>query len=637
MQKQVDQLLRKRGEASVYIHWNRMNRLSFVVLLLACCAPPASAQTHEPVRYTLSFPAPATHYVEVEATYPTGGRPKVDLMMAVWTPGSYLVREYARHVENVAASADGRTVPIVQASKNHWSAETGGAREIQVTYRVYGREMSVRTNWIEEGFALLNGAATFVTLSDGMARPHHVDVRLPSTWRTAVSGLPEGGRPYSFVAENFDALVDSPIVAGNSSVHGFTVAGKQHFLVNTPDSPLWDTARAVADVQKIVEQYLRMWGELPYEKYVFLNMLTESGGGLEHRNSTVLMTSRWTTETRRRYQSWLSLVSHEYGHLWNVKRLRPAELGPFDYGRENYTRSLWIAEGVTDYYADLVVRRAGLIGDRDYLNELSNLIESLQTTPGRLVTSVESSSFNAWIRYYRPDENSPNVSVSYYTKGAVIGFVLDARIRRLTAGRRSLDDVMRAAYERYGAARGFTPAELRQVVNDVAGADLGEWMRRALETTEEIDYTEALDWFGLSFTTGRASEGGTSATFSWQGLRLRNDDGRVIVTQVQRDSPAYESGINVDDEIVALNGFRIRGEQWNSRVDMYEPGEVVSALIARRDELMTFQITVGPPVMDEWQLRVLTDATAAQREHLRSWLSSDAGGQRSKAGGQGPG
>jgi predicted metalloprotease with PDZ domain len=600
------------------------NRSAALLLIFALFAPPAAAQTASAIHYTLSFPAASTHYVEVEARYPTRGRPELDLMMPVWTPGSYLVREYARHVEDLrATSPGGRQIAVRKTSKNHWAAETGGASEISVSYRVYGREMTVRTNWIEEDFALLNGAATFITVSDEMAAPHHVEVRLPSTWKVAVSGLGQGAGANSFVARNFDELVDSPIVAGTPAVHEFTVDGKRHLLVNTPASPLWDGAEAVEDVRKIVEEYRRMWGALPYDRYVFLNMITEASGGLEHRNSTVLMTSRWTMESARRYQSWLSLVSHEYGHAWNVKRLHPVELGPFDYDEENYTPSLWIAEGVTDYYADLVLRRAGLISDEQYLNELSNMIESLQMTPGRLVMPLESASFDAWIRYYRPDENSPNVSISYYTKGAVIAFVLDARIRRLTGGRRSLDDVMRQAYARFSGDRGFTSEEFRQVVSEVADTDLGNELRQLLETTREIDYTGALDWLGLRFTVGRPLPP-AAGTFAWQGLRVADDDGRLVVTQVRRGSPAYQSGINVDDEILALNEYRVRPEQWNGRVDLIDPGETISVLVARRDELKRFPLTIGPPPMDEWQLQTLGAPTPAQREHLQAWLGGGA-------------
>jgi predicted metalloprotease with PDZ domain len=240
---------------------------------------------------------------------------------------------------------------------------TGGASSVTVKYRVYGREMTVRTNFVEADFALINGAATFLTLADEVApRPHVVTVTLPSAWKQTMTGLPavEGGVAHQYRAADFDTLVDSPIVAGNPAVYEFTVQGKSHFLVNVGEGGVWDGPRSAADTQRIVETQAAFWGSLPYDKYVFINMITEGTGGLEHANSTVLMTSRWRTRTRRGYADWLSLVSHEYFHVWNVKRLRPVELGPFEYERENYTRSLWAAEGLTDYYADLLAARAGL-------------------------------------------------------------------------------------------------------------------------------------------------------------------------------------------------------------------------------------------------------------------------------------
>jgi predicted metalloprotease with PDZ domain len=275
---------------------------------------------------------------------------------------------------------------------------------------------------------------------------------------------------------------------------------------------------------------------------------------------------------------------------------------------------------LTDYYGSLALRRAGLVSEQAYLAMLSDDIENLQTTPGRLVQPLELASFDAWIKEYRSDENSPNVAISYYTKGAVVGFLLDARIRRATRGRHSLDDVMRVAYSRFSAKRGFTPAEFRQVVNEVAGADFTDWVRRALETTEELDYREALDWYGLHFTTGMRSR--TPGEIEWQGLRLRTESDRLIVTQVRRDSPAYDSGINVEDEIVALDEFRVRPDQWEARIETYHPGDSVSVLVARRDELMRFEVRLGPPQLDEWQIRLLPDATPAQRQAREAWLSA---------------
>jgi predicted metalloprotease with PDZ domain len=315
------------------------------------------------VRYTVRFPEPSTHYAVIEALLPTGGQAEVDVFMAVWTPGSYLVREYARHVEGLTP------LSVLKIAKNRWRVQTGGASEICLSYRVYCRDMSVRTNWVEDGFALLNGAPTFITLFGGESLRHTVRLGLPDGWRTTMTGLDpvEGGGPHHYEAPDYDTLVDCPIIAGNPAVHQFEVAGIPHYLVNQGEESVWDAARAVPHLQKMVETHLAMWGSLPYRKYLFLNLITEAGGGLEHKNSMVMMTSRWATRTRQSYLGWLDLASHEYFHVWNVKRLRPLELGPFDYERENTTRSLWVAEGITDYYASLLVRRAGISTQQEYL------------------------------------------------------------------------------------------------------------------------------------------------------------------------------------------------------------------------------------------------------------------------------
>jgi predicted metalloprotease with PDZ domain len=591
-----------------------------VALFLMTHAAAAGAQTApEPIRYTLSFPAPQTHYVEVTATVPTGRRADVDLMMAVWTPGSYLVREYARNVEAVtAAGPDGRALDVDKSKKNHWRIVTGGAPSITLKYRLYCREMSVRTNWVESDFAMINGAPTFITLADLAPRPHEVIIIPAPAWKRSVTALPEmGGGEHRYRAPDYDTLVDSPIVVGNPAVYDFVVDGKKHSLVNVGEGGVFDGARAAKDLETIVKEDRRLWGFLPYDRYVFFNMITESGGGLEHKNSTLLMTNRWTTRTRRAYLSWLELASHEYFHAWNVKRLRPAELGPFNYEDENITRSLWIAEGFTDYYAELQVHRAGLSTRDEYLEGLSNAIEALQTTPGRLVQSAEMASFDAWIKYYRPDENSPNTSISYYTKGTVIAFLLDAKIRKETA--KSLDDVMRAEYERFSGAKGYTPEEFRLEAEKVTGISLKQFWDAAVESTAELNYSEALDTFGLRFKPVPPPVADRPAK-TWLGITTRNDNGRLVVTQVQRGSPADVAGINVDDEILAIDDFRVRADRFENRLEQYKPGDKVSVLVARREQLLKVDVPLMSEPVRSWRLEVNPNATEIQRRELEAWL-----------------
>ena len=585
---------------------------------------PAAAQprmSSEPITYTLRFPAPETHYVEVEASVPAG-QPSIELMMAVWTPGSYLVREYERHVEQVAAKgADGAALAVTKTQKNRWRVEAKGAPRVTVTYRIYGREMSVRTNWIESRFALLNGAPTFLTLAErGVTRPHVVALSLPAAWKTSVTSLaPVAGEPHRYQAASYDELVDSPILAGNPTVHRFDVGGKPHVLANEGEAGVFDGKRAAADVARIVAEHERFWGSLPYERYAFINVLSEAGGGLEHKNSTVLMASRWATSTRRAYVNWLTLASHEHFHAWNVKRLRPVELGPFDYERENPTTSLWMVEGFTAYYEHVMVRRAGLTTDAEMIDKITADIRDLQTTPGRLAQAVETASLDAWIKYYRTDENTPNTAISYYTKGAVIAFVLDAKIRKATNGAKSLDDVMRLAYSRYAGAKGFTEAEFKGAVHEVAGRDFGAWWTSVLQTTDELNYDEALEWLGLRFKPVDRAPGAGQGK-AWLGATTKNDGGRLVVTQVKRGTPAHEAGVNVDDEVLAIDDFRVRAEGLDRRLEQYAPGRAVTLLVARRDELVRIPVTLGREPSDMWRLEPRPDATPEQQAHRKAWM-----------------
>jgi predicted metalloprotease with PDZ domain len=290
------------------------------------------------------------------------------------------------------------------------------------------------------------------------------------------------------------------------------------------------------------------------------------------------------------------------------------ELGPFDYENENYTRSLWIAEGITDYYGPLTVRRAALSGTEEYLEALSETIHTLQSTPGRLVQSAEQASWDAWIKLYRPDENSVNTTISYYTKGAVVGWLLDARIRRSTGNAKSLDDVMRLAFERYSGERGFTTEQFKALVGNIVGQTANEFFRRTVETTEELDYTEALEWFGLRFKARESPKHGGVI-----GCETRIDHGRTIVKRVPRGTPAWQAGLSADDEIIGIDDFRVHPEHFSQRLGDYHPGDKISVLIARRDVLMRLDLTLGEEPK-RWQLEILPDATDAQKQNLARWF-----------------
>ena len=328
------------------------------------------------------------------------------------------------------------------------------------------------------------------------------------------------------------------------------------------------------------------------------------------------MTNRFATRSHGAYMGFLGTLAHEYFHNWNVKRLRPVELGPFDYENENYVKTLWVAEGFTDYYADILPARAGIETREEFLDGISNQIEQVQTIPGRLVTPVNMASFDTWIKQYRPDENTANMSINYYPKGAVIAFLLDAKIRKATNGARSLDTGMQWAMQRYSGDKGYTPEQFYTVMSEVAGSDLKGWFAKTAESTDELDYSEALDYYGLRFRpvdmrNARAYIGGGT----------RNDAGRLVITSVRRGTPGIDAGLNVDDEIIAIDDVRVRADGLAARLGQYKPGDKIAVTVARRDRLMKLDVTLGPEPGRAWRLEAAPTATAEQAARLNTLIT----------------
>ncbi|MBO0724111.1 MAG: M61 family metallopeptidase [Blastocatellia bacterium] len=474
--------------------------LALILIWMVGSAPGALAVlAPEPIVYTVRFPAPETHYAEIEAVIPTHGRASIELMSPIWSPGFYRVEDYAGRIQSLTARAlDGKALEAQQPRKNRWLIQTGGAPRAIVSYRLLCDGHSVTTNWVGDDLLVLNGAAAFVTTIEQIRGPYDVKLELPARWNRAMTALDvaPGGSPNHFRADDYDTLVDSPIVAGALAVREFDVDGSRHYVVDAGETGQWDGARAAQDLEKIVRETRRFWGFLPFKNYVFLNVFRQGGGGLEHRNSTLLTSSPRSTEPTFR---WLSFVSHEYFHAFNVKRLRPVEISNFDYERPPQTGSLWISEGLTSYYGELLVCRAGLGSPDDCLAALSSHITQLQNSPGRLLQTLEESSLDVWNSGTSGVGRDTDTKVSYYVKGPVVGFLLDAKLQRATGGKKSLDDVLRLAYKRFSGARGFTQEQFRKTAEEVAGVDLAEWYRKAVSSVEELEYTEALEWFGLSF------------------------------------------------------------------------------------------------------------------------------------------
>jgi predicted metalloprotease with PDZ domain len=471
-------------------------------LSLTALAPvTTAAQQPAPIQYTISMPAPETHLAHVSALIPTGGKPFVDLMMAVWSPGYYVQENYATRVREISALTNrGDTLALTHPRPNRWRVATGGAATITLSYTLLCDHRSVTGNWVDTTMAILNGPATYITLAEQGKRRHDVSLELPSRWKQSATSLAEqsDGIANHYEASSYDELADSPIIAGNISFHEFTVAGAKHYLADIGQiPPEWDGALAAQNLQKFVTADYKFWGFLPFKKYVFLNVFRQGGGGLEHLNSTMLTSSPKSTGGGD--MRWLQYVSHEYFHAFNVKRLRPVELGPFDYERSPKTPSLWISEGLTTYYGNLMVSRGGIGTQQDVLDGLSKAITSVQNAPGHRVQTLEQASLDIFSTGGSGVGGDRNSTVSYYDKGLIAGLLLDARIQHATNGRKNLDDMMRLAYKRYGGPHGFTPEQWITTASDVAGTDLTAFFHTLLQTTDEMDYSEALSWFGLRF------------------------------------------------------------------------------------------------------------------------------------------
>ncbi len=599
-------------------------------------APAGGAVSHR-----LSFADARNHYVDVESSFPTVGRASIEIMMAVWTPGSYVLREYSRHVEALAAFApDGARLPSVKTRKNRWRIDGVNTKRVTVRYRLYAPELTPRTNWVTSDMAVLAGAATFLAPVGELGRPQDVTFEVPPAWEESITALPPhpGGQRHRYLAPDYEALVDSPILLGNPVVRQFEVGGVRHRLATVGDTGLWEPDRAARDVTRLVETQRGFWRQLPYRSFDFLIVLADdvNTGGLEHRDSTLLVSSPWSMRRRKDYAGWLGVVSHELFHAWNVKRLRPAELGPFDYESEVYTESLWLAEGVTAYYGDLLALRAGLIDRQQYLAALSDHIREVETAPGRAVQSVATASRDAWIEYYRQDENSANSTVNYYEKGAVLGFLLDAEIRRATSGQRSLDDVMRLAYSRHAGARGYRPEDVRRIAEEVAGADLDRFWRDFVHGVAPLDYRPALDYYGLRLERGdrddapdaedapgdAREEPDDGEPAGHLGLDTRNDSGRLVVAEVVRDGPAWRAGVQAGDEIMAVNDRRVPRAGLAAVLLRHRPGARVTLLVSRLGVLRRLPVTLDSAPADELDLAVLAGASPAQRARLSAWLAT---------------
>lgn len=578
------------------------------------------------VRYRVAPERLHEHLFRVEARFPAPSDCPLELWMPVWTPGSYLVREFARHAQGVeAADGRGRPLAVERADKCTWRVAATDTGEVAVRYLVYANDLTVRTSHLDQSHGFFNGANLFMTADALRFEPCELEVAAPAGWNVHCALPWRDGR---LVARDFDELVDSPVEMGPAPALRFTAAGKPHDVV------VWgrgnfDPAALGRDLAAVCEAEARLFGPPPLERYLFILHLVERGrGGLEHAASTALLTPRFGFSPRKSYEEFLSLAAHEYFHLWNVKRIKPEAFVPFDYRAERHTRLLWAMEGITSYYDTLLLRRAGLLDPDRTLARLGEAVSALEGAPSRRVQTLEDASFAAWIKHYRPDENTPNTGLSYYVKGEVVALLLDLALREATGGARSLDDVMRLLFERYGDGRGVPEDGVDRAVLEVGGAGLAPFLDRALRSTEELDYSP-LAAAGLVLKRrarrGPSDKGGPGeadeAERAWLGVDLKPGD-RAVVATAFTGSPAAEAGLYADDELIALDGFRVGSSSLPERLEGRRPGERVRLHVFRREELLEVEVALGARPRDACWLERSREATPAQRAVYERWLEA---------------
>jgi predicted metalloprotease with PDZ domain len=604
-----------------------------------------------PVRYRIACADPAGHLYEVSCTLVDPDPAGQSFRMPAWIPGSYLIREFARHVVSFTAASGGAPVAVAKTAKDTWRCAPC-AGPLTVTYTVYAWDPSVRAAHLDPTHSYFNGPSVFVAALGREQRPCEVELVRPAGeryrgWRVATA-LPElAAPPYgfgSYRAADYDELCDHPVECGDFALATFEACGVQHDVAITGRQRC-DLERLVADLRRVCEWQIRLFGEPPpFHRYLFLVTVAGEGyGGLEHRASASLLCARDDLPVRgesaigERYRRFLGLASHEYFHTWNVKRIKPEAFLPYDLAREVYTRQLWAFEGITSYYDDLALVRCGLIRPEEYLKGLGETLTRVLRGSGRLKQSLADSSFDAWIKFYRQDENAPNAIVSYYAKGALAALAFDLAMRAASGGQRSLDDLMRVLWRDYGQrGRGVPEGAIERLVVELGGESLVALVQSALHGTGDLPLAELLEPFGVRLAlraadgdgdqggdAGRAGQGDGSARRPRAVLGAKAaGDGRL--QHVYDGGAARAAGLSAGDQIVAIDGLKPAAGV-EAAIARHAPGERVEVHAFRRDELMRFEVTLDAAPLDTAWLAIDDTADAGCAARRAAWLGTESG------------
>ncbi|VWM16797.1 M61 family metallopeptidase [Burkholderia lata] len=595
----------------------------------------------QPIRYSIVPKDLAAHLFEVSVTVtdpdPEGQR----VSLPVWIPGSYLVREFARNIVTLGAFNDaGRKVRIAKTDKHTWqAAPVNGA--LTLRYDVYAWDLSVRSAYLDEAGGFFNATAVFLSVAGREDAPCEVDIAKPAgaafrAWRVGTS-LPEGRgtKRYGFGAyraSNYDELSDHPVTIGEFALATFDAHGVPHDIVIAGRVTQLDMERLRTDLKRVCEAQIALFEpkskKAPMDRYVFMTLAVSDGyGGLEHRASTALICNRTDLpvkgrpETTEGYRTYLGLCSHEYFHTWNVKRIKPAAFVPYDLSKENYTSLLWLFEGFTSYYDDLMLVRSGLMSQDEYFAALGRTVGGVLRGTGRLKQSVAESSFDAWIKYYRQDENATNAIVSYYTKGSLVALAFDLAIRAQTRNKKSLDDVMRLLWQRYGRdfyrgkQAGVEENEVESLIEAATGVALGRLFADAVHGTRDLPLAELLEPFGVTLAPDVANGATAKPTI---GARLRGGADCTFAA-VYEGGAAHRAGLSAGDTLIAVDGLRVTGTNLDALLARYRPGDKVEVHAFRRDELRTAKLKLDGPEVTRYRLTAAAKPAAVSKAR-EAWL-----------------
>lgn len=586
------------------------------------------------VCFRLSLANPQAHVMRVQCEVARPDPAGQCFVMPAWTPGSYLIREHARNIISLRASCGDHPLAVEKIDKHSWRcAPCSGPLTLE--YELYAFDESVRAAYLDSERAFFDGAGVFLRAVGAEALPHRLELTdMPADWQVATTLESAGAGTYE--AADHSTLIDHPVLLGALQRIPFAVAGVPHELV-LDGAPAVDTARLAKDLAAICGVQQQLMGDpLPFGRYQFLTRVTPRGyGGLEHRSSCALICTRGDLPVSGQqppaapYRAFLGLCSHEYFHLWNVKRIRPQAFSESDLSKEAYTRDLWAYEGVTSYYDDLALLRAGIVAPAEYLDLLAQAATRLRRTPGRQRQSLADSSFDAWIKFYRADENTPNSQISYYNKGALVALCLDLHLRLNTLDSCTLDDVLRALWRRHSAVA-VPEGGLEALAAECSGLDLRSFFDAYLRGTVELPLQDLLAAFGIEASLrtalseqdagGRATGG--SALRADLGLRTSIQGGRLLVMHVLDGSASQRAGVHPGDELLALNQLRIEPQEWGARMANLNPGEAVELAVFRRDQLRRFMLTPAARQADTWTFTLIPDPSPDVLSRRQAWLGA---------------